>query len=84
MFVRHIILSLFVVVLLVAAALGGAKPSNGSGVARRYVVRSGDTLWGIAAEHYSGDLRAAIWRIQRRNELPGSALRPGKVLVLPP
>jgi LysM repeat protein len=70
-----------VAVLLVA--LGAARPSSGASPGGRYVVRSGDTLWGIASEHYGGDVRAAVWRIRDRNALAGSGLLPGQVLVLP-
>jgi LysM repeat protein len=42
-----------------------------------------DTLWTIAASHYSGDVREAIWEIQRANHLAGATIRPGQRLVLP-
>jgi nucleoid-associated protein YgaU len=49
----------------------------------RYTVKRGDTLWGIAARHYAGDQRDAVYRIGRRNHLAGSLLVPGQRLVLP-
>ena len=43
----------------------------------------GDTLWSIAAAHYRGDPRQAVWRLRRENDLGGAGLRPGQVLRLP-
>jgi hypothetical protein len=60
-----------------------ARPSGGAGRARTYVVRPADTLWSIAATHYDGDPRAAVWRLEHRNHLTGAALVPGRRLVLP-
>jgi LysM repeat protein len=68
-------------VLLVA--LGAARPSSGASPGGRYVVRSGDTLWRIASEHYGGDVRDAVWRIRDRNALADPGLLPGEALVLP-
>lgn len=79
MFVR-----LVLAVLAVAAATGLlVRPSSGSGPERTYVVRPHDTLWAIATANYSGDPRAAVWKLQRRNGLHGALLRPGQTLVLP-
>jgi LysM domain-containing protein len=60
-----------------------ARPSGGAGKAQLYVVRPTDTLWSIAASHYAGDTRAAVWRLERRNGIHGSTLVPGQRLVLP-
>ena len=51
----------------------------------RYVVRSGDSLWGIAARQYGGgvDLRRAVYEVRTANRLADSTLRPGEVLTLP-
>jgi len=46
-------------------------------------VRPYDTLWTIAHRHYGGDIRDAVWRIERANHLPGADVRPGEKLVLP-
>ena len=73
-----------VVLLLVAAALAvtvAARRSSGAAPVERYVVRH--TLWSIAAAHYAGDPREAIWSIERRNRLPGPSIQPGERLVLP-
>ena len=60
-----------------------ARASHGAGPEQRYVVKPGDTLWTIAATHYAGDPRDAIYRIDRRNHLGGSVIVPGQRLVLP-
>lgn len=60
-----------------------ARVSEGAGAADRYRVRPGDTLWSIAAQRYNGDLRQAVWRIQRESDLESASIRPGQVLRLP-
>ena len=82
MFAPHLKTALILAVILVAAALT-AHPSSGAEAESRYVVRSGDTLWAIAADRYAGDPRRAVWRISERNGLAGGALQPGTVLYLP-
>jgi nucleoid-associated protein YgaU len=79
MFARVVVVAL--VALIAWAVL--ARASEGAGPERGYVVQSGDTLWTIAASHYGGDPRAAIWEIRHRNGLSGSLIRPGQRLVLP-
>jgi nucleoid-associated protein YgaU len=60
-----------------------ARPSGAHGHKVTYRVHAYDTLWTIAAAHYSGDVRGAIWQIERANHLGGTAIRPGETLVLP-
>ena len=60
-----------------------ARASQGAGPTIRYTVKPGDTLWSIAASHYAGDPRDAIYRIDRKNDLSGSVIVPGQSLVLP-
>ena len=75
-----------ILIALVATFLGWsllARPSEGAGKGQVYVVRPGDTLWSIAAARYGGDPRAGIWKVQRRNDLAGTAITPGERLVLP-
>jgi LysM repeat protein len=77
-------LTAFLLALAVVLALATARPSSGARPESRHIVRSGETLWEIAAERYSGDPREAVWRIQQRNGLGSGALQPGTVLYLPP
>jgi LysM repeat protein len=72
-----------VLLLLVIAALGAARPSSGAAPETRYTVQPGDTLWGIASDHYGGDVRQAVWEIQKRNDLAGATIGPGQELILP-
>jgi LysM repeat protein len=71
---------LLAVSLLVAIV---ARPSGSAGRPAVYVVKPTDTLWSIAARHYSGDPREGVWELQRRNGLSGTMLVPGERLVLP-
>ena len=75
------ILLIAALALIAWAAL--ARASHGAGPEQRYVVKPGDTLWSIAARHYAGDPRDAIYRIDRRNHLGASMIVPGQRLVLP-
>ena len=75
---------LIIVVALVVLGSMLARTSSGSGKDRVYVVRPYDTLWTIAERRYGGDPREAVWRIQQRNDLEGTILRPGQRLMLPP
>jgi nucleoid-associated protein YgaU len=75
--------ALAVAVVLVLAWAVLARAGSAAGAERRYVVKAGDTLWSIAAKHYPGDPREAVWRIQQRNGLRGAIIRGGQRLVLP-
>ena len=79
MFARVVV----IVALLVVAVAWGARRSESAGREQPYVVKAGDTLWTIASSHYGGDPREAVWRLQRRNHLAGTLVRPGERLVLP-
>ena len=72
-------------ILLVAAivAVIVARQSAGAGHEQVYVVRPADTLWSIAARHYGGDPREAVWKLEHRNHLPGTLIRAGQTLVIP-
>ncbi len=64
---------------LVLAVHGGA-----SGQAVHVTVHKGDTLWGIASAHYTGDdTQARISQIESQNHLHGASLNPGQILTLP-
>jgi LysM repeat protein len=60
-----------------------ARPSGAHGQKQVYTVKPYDTLWSIATSQYGGDVRDAIYRIQDRNHLSGTLVRPGQKLVLP-
>jgi LysM repeat protein len=73
-----------VLVLVVAVAWAVvARASTAAGPESAYTVRPGDTLWSIAATHYSGDPRSGVWKIAQRNGLRGGTIRAGRQLVLP-
>jgi LysM repeat protein len=80
MFVR-ILLTTFVVMVLAWAVL--VRTSDGAGPPQAYVVKPGDSLWSIAAEHYPGDPREGVWKLQKQNGLAGPTIRPGERLLLP-
>ena len=67
--------------LLVWSAV--ARPSGAHGHKVTYRVQPYDTLWTIAGAHYGGDVRDAVWQIERANRLSGTSIRPGQKLVLP-
>ena len=75
------ILLLVGIAVLVWSAV--ARSTQAHGPRQLVTVRANDTLWTIAASHYAGDLRDAIWRIERANHLPGADVRVGQRLVLP-
>ncbi len=79
MFLRLIVVA--AIALIAWASL--VRPSEGAGPDRAYVIRTGDTLWSIAEAHYSGDPRAGVLTLQRRNRLEGAIIRPGERIVLP-
>jgi len=75
------------IIALAAAALVVwsvlARPSGAHGPRVAYRVRAHDTLWTIAASHYGGDPRSAVWEIETANHLAGAAILPGETLLLP-
>jgi LysM repeat protein len=73
---------------LVVAGRAASPPGKGAGgfrPARSYVVRPGDTLWGIARRQVGprADPRPAVDLLARANHLADARLVPGQVLVLP-
>jgi predicted Zn-dependent protease len=60
-----------------------AHSSESAGKPRYYTVKPYDTLWSIAASHYGGDPRDAIFRLEKQNGLDGAIVRPGERLLLP-
>lgn len=79
MFVR-VLLLVGIAVLVWSAA---ARSSQAHGARQVVTVRPYQTLWSIAESHYGGDVRAAVWRIERANRLSGAEVRAGQRLVLP-
>ena len=79
MFVRILI----IVGIAVLAWSAVARSSQAHGARQVVTVRPYDTLWSIAERHYGGDVRAAIWRIERANHLAGADDRASQQLVLP-
>ncbi len=64
---------------LAVAAHGGSAPTYTT-----VVVQPGDTLWGIAAEHYpADDVRIRVQDIEQANRLPGPTIEVGQTLRLP-
>lgn len=79
MFVR--IFTLVGIAVLVWSAT--ARSSQAHGAKQVVTVKPYDTLWTIAQHYYAGDTRAAVWRIERANHLPGADIGVGQRLVLP-
>jgi hypothetical protein len=67
------------------AGHSSSQPGTVSASSHRYVVQSGDTLWGIARLQVGpiGDPRPLIEDIRQANQLRGPALTPGAQLILP-
>ena len=79
MFVR--ILLIVGIAVLVWSAV--ARSSEAHGAKQVVTVKPNDTLWSIAERRYGGDVRDAIWRIERANHLAGADVSVGQKLVLP-
>lgn len=88
---RHLPIRLVVVVALVAVVLvalftfGGMVGADGPVPVESYVVRSGDTLWGIAEARTptGGDVRETMADIVEVNGLRSTSLSVGQVMELP-
>jgi hypothetical protein len=67
-----------------AQASSGAGRQGSSHALARVVVQPGQTLWSIAskADPYA-DPRAVIQEIIDENQLPGTGIHPGQVLLVP-
>ena len=50
-----------------------------------YTVKSGDTIWMIAKEHFSDqkDIRKSVYEICKANDIIGENIYPGQILVIP-
>lgn len=86
---RLVVLAALVALVFVGlAGFGGesaATSEKGSPLETRTVeVRSGDTLWEIAAAVAEpGEVREMVYRIEELNALPGSALAVGQEIAVP-
>jgi nucleoid-associated protein YgaU len=60
-----------------------ARSSNAHGAKQVVTVRAYETLWSIAERHYGGDVRDAVWQIEKANHLQSADVRVGQTLVLP-
>ena len=79
MFVRILILVGIAVVVWSVYA----RSSQAHGAKQVVTVQPYETLWSIAASHYGGDTREAVWQIERANHLQGADVSIGQRLVLP-
>ena len=79
MFVRIVL----IVGIAVLAWSAVARSSTAHGPKQVVTVRPYQSLWTIAESHYGGDIRDAIWRIERANHLRGADVSVGQKLVLP-
>ncbi|MFL5928931.1 MAG: LysM peptidoglycan-binding domain-containing protein [Gaiellaceae bacterium] len=79
MFVR-VFLVVGIAILLWSAL---AHSSTAHGAKHVVTVHPYETLWSIAQRHYAGDVRDAVWKIERANHLGGADVRVGQRLVLP-
>mgnify|MGYP001814086949 CR=1 FL=1 len=82
-----VIISTIVValVLLLPSAFGATTGPPSAVPTEDYVVRSGDTLWDIAAERtdVGEDVRGTITSIRRLNDLTSSMIMPGEIIMVP-
>ncbi len=79
-----IMLSLLLAAIATVLAAPASEAADPPGAPPSVVVRSGDTLWSIAARYApSDDPFAAIDEIRRLNGLPGYTIRAGQRLTLP-
>jgi nucleoid-associated protein YgaU len=84
MFGKQLIIRIAVLVgLAVLAWSVMARSSSAHGNRQVVTVRPYDTLWSIAERNYGGDVRDAVWRIERANHMPGADIQVGEKLVLP-
>ena len=74
---------LLIVAIAVLAWSALARSSNAHGAKQVVTVRPYETLWSIAQRHYAGDVRDAVWQIERANHLRGADVRVGQKLILP-
>jgi LysM repeat protein len=81
---RSLVTLLAALATVAVVLLASAAPSAGAGHPRRHTVRTGETLWAIAATGYPGsDPREVVFEIEQTNHLGSTTITPGQVLRLP-
>ncbi|HEU5112462.1 MAG TPA: LysM peptidoglycan-binding domain-containing protein [Acidimicrobiia bacterium] len=78
-----LLLAALCVVFLMIGGLARADAPESAPI--RYVVESGDTLWGIATAHAGPDqdVRRLVADIARLSEVDPGSIFPGQVLLIP-
>ena len=80
----RLVLAALAVCLLALLLLAGAATAGGPPRPHSVVVRSGDSLWSIAAAQYpDDDVRGEVAALEAANHLASAELTPGEELVLP-
>ncbi len=83
---RRLVVALLATSITIAAPVASRAVTRGADGARsvRYVVRPGDTLWGIAIRTTPGqDPRRVVAAIVQADGVDPGALEPGQVLRIP-
>lgn len=84
MVVTLLFLALIMLAFVAVGARTAATPTPGVPVqTETVVVQPGDTLWAIAAQHTSGDLRSAVRAIEELNGLSDASISVGQRLYVP-
>ncbi len=80
-----VIISTVVVALVLLLASGVGASGDVAVATEDYIVRSGDTLWDIAAARTpeGHDVRDIVAAIRSVNRLEGAVIHPGQVLEVP-
>jgi Tfp pilus assembly protein FimV len=80
-----VIISTIVVALVLLLASGVDATADVTANTESYVVRSGDTIWDIAAERTPDgfDVRDTVAAIQAMNRLSRATIHPGQTLEVP-
>ena len=78
-----LIFSLVVFMLVQAATMAFSYIPDSEREYKTVVVSTGDTLWSIASEYASGDVRSKIKDIKNFNNLNSDVLTVGKHLKVP-
>lgn len=80
-----VIISTIVVALVLLLASSVGASGSVAVTTEDYRVRTGDTLWEIAADRTAdgGDVRDTVAAIRSINRLDGSLIHPGQILEVP-